>query len=200
MLNMARSMMNGKNLPNKYWGEAVACSVHILNRAPTKSLKDKSPYEAWTSKKPDISYFRVFGCVAYAHVPDDLQKKLDNKSEKCIFVGNNEQSKAYRLFNPITEKFIISRDVKFQEDRAWDDKVTSIFVPLADTNEPVIEEQQISSSTPDYVPRKLAAQDPTSDSDQTIASMQRQKTRSLRDLYEHTQPLDLDALYAFITY
>lgn len=200
MLNMARSMMNGKNLPNKYWGEAVACSVHILNRAPTKSLKDQSPFEAWTGKKPDISYFRVFGCVAYAHVPDDLRKKLDNKSEKCIFIGYSEQSKAYRLFNPITEKFIISRDVKFQEDRAWDDKVTRSFVPLVDTNEPVIEEQQISSSTPDSVPRRLAAQDPTSDSDQTSASMQRQKTRSLRDLYEHTQPLDLDALYAFITY
>ena len=74
--------MNGKNLPNKYWGEVVACSVHILNRAPTKSLKDQSPFEAWTGKKPDISYFRVFGCVAYAHVPDDLRKKLDNKSEK----------------------------------------------------------------------------------------------------------------------
>jgi hypothetical protein len=64
----------------------------------------------------------------------------------------------------------------------------------------VIEEQQISSSTLDFVPRKLATQDPTSDSDQTTASMQRQKTRSLCDLYEHTQPLDLDALYPFITY
>jgi hypothetical protein len=50
----------------------------------------------------------------------------------------SEQSKAYRLYNPITEKFIISIDVKFQEDRSWDDKVTSSFVPLADTNEPVI--------------------------------------------------------------
>ncbi len=131
--------MNGKNLPNKYWGEPIACFVHILNHAPTKSLKDKIPIEAWIGKKPDISHFRVFGCVAYAHVPDDLRKKLDNKSEKCIFVGYSEQSKAYRLYNPITEKFIISRDVKFQEDRAWDDKVTSSFVPLADTNEPVIE-------------------------------------------------------------
>ena len=102
MLNMARSMLNGKNIPNKYWGEVVACSVHILNHAPTKSLKDKSPFEAWTGKKLDISYFHVFGCVAYAHVPDDLQKKLDNKSEKCIFVGYSEQSKAYRLYNPIT--------------------------------------------------------------------------------------------------
>lgn len=114
--------------------------MHILNHAPTKSIKDKSPYEAWTSKKPDISHFCVFGCVAYADVPDDLRKKLDNKSENCIFVGYIEQSKAYRLYNPITEKFIISRDVKFQEDKAWDDKVTNSFVPLADTNEPVIEE------------------------------------------------------------
>ena len=40
---------------------------------------------------------RVFGCVAYAHILDQLRKKLDSKGEKCIFVGYSDESKAYRI-------------------------------------------------------------------------------------------------------
>ena len=46
-------------------------------------------------------------------------KKLDIKGERCIFVGYSEQSKAYKLYNPITKRTIISRDVKFLEDAEW---------------------------------------------------------------------------------
>jgi hypothetical protein len=38
-----------------------------------------------------------------------MRKKLDNMSEKCIFIGYSEQSKAYRLYNPVTKKFLVSR-------------------------------------------------------------------------------------------
>jgi len=49
--------------------------------------------------------------VVYAHVPDELRKKLDSKGEKCIFVAYNDESKAYKLYNPLNEKVIINRDV-----------------------------------------------------------------------------------------
>ena len=54
---------------------------------------------------------RVFGCVAYAHVPDELRDKLDRKGEKCIFVVHSDESKAYKIYNPSTKKVIINKDV-----------------------------------------------------------------------------------------
>jgi hypothetical protein len=63
-----------------------------------------------------------FCCIAYAHVPEELRRKLDNRSEKCIFIGYNEQSKAYRLYNPVTKKFVVRRDVKFLEEKSWSDQ------------------------------------------------------------------------------
>ena len=63
---------------------------------------------------------RVFGCVAYAHIPDQLRKKLDSKGEKCIFLGYCEESKGYRLYNLYTKKFVLRRDVIFIEEEAWD--------------------------------------------------------------------------------
>eukprot|EP00253_Pinus_taeda_P033406 PITA_33406 len=63
---------------------------------------------------------RVFGCVVYAHVLDELKKKLESKGEKCIFVGYSDESKAYKLYNPSTKNVIINRDVQFMEEEAWD--------------------------------------------------------------------------------
>ena len=57
-----------------------------------------------------VSHLKKFGCVAYAHVPDELRKKLDNKAHKCIFVIYFEDTKEYKLYDPVTRKVIISRE------------------------------------------------------------------------------------------
>jgi hypothetical protein len=114
---MVRSMLKGFFFPNQYWVEAISCSVYILNRAPTKRVKDMCAYEAWNGRKPDVSHFCVFYCIAYAHIHDHIRRNLVNKSENCVFIGYNEQSKAYRLYNLVTSFFFVSKDVQFQEDK-----------------------------------------------------------------------------------
>jgi hypothetical protein len=121
IMNMARTLLKEKHLSNTFWVEAVACSTYLLNRSPTTSLKMKVPQEAWSGTKLNVVHLRKFGCIAYAHIPSELRKKLDDKSEKCIFTGYSETSKAYRLYNPITKKLILSRDVQFLENQLWND-------------------------------------------------------------------------------
>lgn len=82
---------------------------------------------------------KVFGCIAYVHVPNELRKKLDNKAEKCIFVGYSEETKGYKLYNPYTQKIIIIRDVTFDENGVWDwskKEKESLPIPVT-TNEEV---------------------------------------------------------------
>lgn len=78
-----------------------------------------TPKEAWSGVKPNVDYFWVFGCIGHVHVPDSKRKKLDDKSCKCVLLGMSEESKAYRLYNPLTEKIVISRDVVFEENECW---------------------------------------------------------------------------------
>ena len=52
--------------------------------------------------------------------------KLDDKNQKCNFVGYSEESKAYRVYNPITKKYVISRDVVFKEEEAWDGSIDKL--------------------------------------------------------------------------
>ncbi|XP_058775646.1 uncharacterized protein LOC131649925 [Vicia villosa] len=87
IMNMVRSMLSGKSLPKELWGEAVSTATYLLNRCPTKKLEKLTPEEAWCGFKPNLSHLRVFGSVAYKHVPGQLRKKLDDKGEEMIFVG-----------------------------------------------------------------------------------------------------------------
>ena len=75
-----------------------------------------TPYEAWTTEKPTVAHLRVFGSDAYAHIPKDERGKLDPKAKKCIFVGYGEETKGYRLFDPVRGKIFFSRDVVLNED------------------------------------------------------------------------------------
>jgi len=108
-------MLKGKNLTNGFWAEAVNTVVYLKNRSPTKSLEYKTPFEALFGFKPTVSYLRVFGCKAFAHVPKENRKKLDSKAIKCTFIGYYSEYKAYKLFEPSTHKVFVSRDVIFHE-------------------------------------------------------------------------------------
>ena len=119
LLEMARCMVKGKHPPNKFWMEAVMCAHYVLNYCPTKMLRVITPYEAWNKRKPMVSHMRIFGCLAYALVPSQQRHKLDDKANKCIFVGYSGESKGYRLFHPLTNNIIVSRDVIFAENSAY---------------------------------------------------------------------------------
>ncbi|KAG6521833.1 hypothetical protein ZIOFF_018966 [Zingiber officinale] len=43
-----------KGLPKSFWAEAVNAAVYILNRSPTKAVPNKTPYEAWLQRKPQL--------------------------------------------------------------------------------------------------------------------------------------------------
>ncbi|NBX97749.1 hypothetical protein EBQ81_02685, partial [bacterium] len=115
IMECARSMLHSKGLPTELWAEAVATAVMLKNMSPTKVLCNITPAEAWTGKKPNAANLRIFGCRAYAHVPQQKRTKLEAKSKACIFVGYDLDSKAYRLLDPSTNSLIISRDVAFDE-------------------------------------------------------------------------------------
>lgn len=46
VVEMARCMLKSKEMPAKFWGEAVKTAVYILNRSPTKAVETGTPYQA----------------------------------------------------------------------------------------------------------------------------------------------------------
>ena len=87
IVEMARSMLNGKGLPNSFWAEAVNTIVYILNRSATKVVDGKTPQEAYSGKKPSVAHFKVFGSECFMHIPDEECTKLEPKSRKMYLLG-----------------------------------------------------------------------------------------------------------------
>ncbi len=60
----------------------------------------------------------MFGCPTYANVPNELRKKLNPKSKKCIFVGPGEffGGKGYKIFDTSIHHVSINKNVIFDED------------------------------------------------------------------------------------
>ncbi|CAH9140422.1 unnamed protein product [Cuscuta epithymum] len=119
VLEMTRSIMKSKNVPAKFWGEAVKTSVYILNRAPTRSVEGMTPYQAWYKRIPNVQHLRVFGCLAHTKVTSPHPSKLDDRSIVTILLGYEGGSKAYKLLDPVKERVIVSRDVVFEEEKGW---------------------------------------------------------------------------------
>ena len=115
LVEAARSMLSHAKLPNMFWAEAVATAAYIQNRLTTSVLKGETPYQRWCGKKPDVSHMKVFGCIAYAHVPDEERRKLDKKAVKLRFVGYANNAKGYRLYDEEKRRILIRRDVVFDE-------------------------------------------------------------------------------------
>jgi hypothetical protein len=100
-------------------GEAVVTTVFILNRSPTWSVEGMTPFEAWYGSKPPVHFFYVFGYVAHVKFTGGHRSKLDDRSTPMVFIGYEPGSKAYRFYNPNTDRIHISRDAMFNEGRSW---------------------------------------------------------------------------------
>jgi len=102
-------------------------------------ILNKTTYELFKGRKPNISYFHQFGCTCYILNNKVYLKKFDAKAQRGIFLGYSERSKAYRLYNSETHCVEESMHVKF------DDKELGSKIPEQDESIAGLEESDYYS-------------------------------------------------------
>jgi hypothetical protein len=83
-------------------------------------MGEQTPFEAMNGRKPYLGHVKVFGCLAHAKHTTPHLKKPDDRSQKLVYLGVEEGSKAHRLYDPVQRRIIISRDTIFEEGVSWD--------------------------------------------------------------------------------
>lgn len=121
VVEKARCLLFDAQLEKKFWAEAANTAVYLKNRSPTSSLENKTPYEAWYKKKPDLKHIRLFGSRVMAHIPKERRLKWDKKAEEFILVGFSETVKGYRLYDPRKNIVTVKRDITVMEDKKKED-------------------------------------------------------------------------------
>ena len=100
--DLARTIRLEANLGPEWWSESYATAEYILNRVYHKSRYHKmTPYEYVYQRKPDVSYFKPFGCTAWVHTHTETRngKLHPLRSERGIFIGyQSEGSNSKHLY------------------------------------------------------------------------------------------------------
>jgi transposase InsO family protein len=80
LIDMTRSMLSEYNMSQSFWTKAINMACYCSNRLYCHPLKEKTYYELLNGRKPNITYFRVFGCKCYILKKDT---SLDKFKKKC---------------------------------------------------------------------------------------------------------------------
>ncbi|GAA0173003.1 hypothetical protein LIER_41441 [Lithospermum erythrorhizon] len=111
-----RCLLFQSQLPPTFWVEALNYVVYLINKLPSPSLSNKSPYQILFQTQPDYAMIKIFGCLFYPHLTKQIQSKYSPRSLPCIFLGISATHKGYRCYNPEAKRVFVSRHVRFSED------------------------------------------------------------------------------------
>nr|GEX89368.1 retrovirus-related Pol polyprotein from transposon TNT 1-94 [Tanacetum cinerariifolium] len=135
LVKAARTRLTFANLPLFLWAEAIATTCFTQNRSIINKCFDKTPYELMNKRKPNIKFFRVFGCRCYLLNDYEDVRKLKAKGDIEVFVGYSKESVAFRIYNKRTRKIHKSVNVNFDKILKMASKQFSLEPSLSNLNE-----------------------------------------------------------------
>ncbi|XP_021718968.1 uncharacterized protein LOC110686665 [Chenopodium quinoa] len=118
--DMARTILIASGLPRNFWAEAINTACYTINRVMMRPIINKTPYELFKGRKPNISHFQAFGCRCFVH--NNWKRnigKFDERSDEAVFLGYASNSKAYRVYNKNTLCVEESIQVIFDESNMF---------------------------------------------------------------------------------
>lgn len=116
IINDARAILHESGLHPSFWAQAAAHAAYIRNRIPRPD--GSTPHELMFKTKPRTDHLRVFGCAAIKWIPESHREfgKLNDRGMVTIFLGYVSGTSNVRLYDPETETFTVSRDVRYLEN------------------------------------------------------------------------------------
>jgi hypothetical protein len=115
LMDMARTMFEEYKASNRFWAEAINTACYFINRLYLHRILKKTSYELLTGKKPNVSYFRVFGSKCFILVKRGKNSKFAPKAVEGFLLGYDSNTRAYRVFNKSTRLVEVSCDIVFDE-------------------------------------------------------------------------------------
>ncbi|GJT33455.1 retrovirus-related pol polyprotein from transposon TNT 1-94 [Tanacetum coccineum] len=115
LVEAARTMLIFSKALLFLWAEAINTACYTQNRSLIRLRYNKTPYELMQDKKPDLSFFYVFGSLCYPTNDHEDLGKFDAKADIGIFVGYAPAKKAFRIYNRRTRIITETIHVTFDE-------------------------------------------------------------------------------------
>jgi hypothetical protein len=167
LLDMARTMLDEYKTPDRFWAEAINTACYSINRLYLHRILKKTSYELLIGKKPNVSYFRVFGSKCFILVKRGRKSKFAPKVVEGFLLGYDSNIRAYRAFNKSTGLVEVSCDIVFDETNG--SQVEQVDLDELDDEEALCIALR-NMSIGDVCPKK--SKEPPQAQDQPSSSMQ----------------------------
>ncbi|GKE29469.1 retrovirus-related pol polyprotein from transposon TNT 1-94 [Tanacetum coccineum] len=115
LIEADRIMLIFSKAPMFLWAEDVATACYTQNRSLIHTFHNKTSYELVHDKKPDLTFFRVFGALWYPTNDSEDLGKLQPMVDIGIFVSYAPSRKGYRIYNKRTRRIMETIHVQFDE-------------------------------------------------------------------------------------
>jgi transposase InsO family protein len=102
LIEDARTMLDEYKTSDSFSAEAINTTCHAINRLYLHKLRHKTAYELLIGKKPNVSYFRVFGCKCFILNKKPKSSKFASKVNEGIFLGYASNTHGYRVLKKTT--------------------------------------------------------------------------------------------------
>lgn len=181
LLDLVRAMLKTAQLPERFWAEAILAACYVKNRAMHSAINDNVPEGMWTGNIPSVKHLKVYGCLAYVHVPKQHRNKLDQRAKECILVGYSNRTKGYRLWDPTIDDIIQTKHVEFVEDICGFEyiyKRKTYSIPTREEETEVETESEVENET--IIENKDAEIDKNENCETSESEITKEKERELK--------------------
>jgi hypothetical protein len=172
LLDMARTMFDEYKTPDRIWAEVINTACYSVNRLYLHRILKKTSYELLTGKKPNFSYFRVFGSKCFILIKRGRNYKFAPKAVEGFLLGYDSNTRAYRVFNKSTGLVKVSCDIVFDEtngsqveqvdlDELDDEEAPSIALRNMSIGDVCPKESEVPSQAQDQPSSSKQASPPT---------------------------------------
>jgi hypothetical protein len=103
-MEMGLTLLAQFGLSQKYWVDSFFTAIFLINRLPSPTLKNESPFSKIFKKSPDYTNLKTFGCLCYPLLRPYTNHKLSFRSKSCIFIGYGGNQRGYKCLDPKTHK------------------------------------------------------------------------------------------------
>jgi len=117
IINCIKTILFKANLYIKFWDFALFYVNILYNITPHTSIQNNIPNELFYYKRINLSKIKVFSCIAYHNILQDKVSKLNENSDKGVFLGIDTFSNSYIIINYLTYKIVSTREETFFEDK-----------------------------------------------------------------------------------
>ncbi|XP_022897798.1 uncharacterized protein LOC111411504 [Olea europaea var. sylvestris] len=116
LLSVARALFFQSRVPIQFWGDCILTATFLINRTPSKILKNMTPFSLLYGSSFDYSSLRVFGSLCFTSTVPSHMNKFYHRAKACVFFGYPPVIKGYKLYDVSSKSFIVSKDVIFHEN------------------------------------------------------------------------------------